>query len=75
MENTLGAAEFKATCLSVLEQVAKSKRPVTITKRGKPVARVVPVDKPGKAPNPLAGSVLWEKDIVGPFHKEWATRK
>lgn len=75
MENTLGAAEFKATCLSVLEQVAKSKRPVTITKRGKPVARVVPVEKPGKTLNPLAGSVLWEKDIVGPFHEEWATRK
>lgn len=75
MENTLGAAQFKATCLSVLEQVAKSRRPVTITKRGKPVARLVPVETSSKAPNPLIGSVLWEHDIIGPFHQEWAARK
>lgn len=71
MENKLGAAEFKATCLSVLEEVANSRRPVTITKRGKPIARLVPVDAPRSAANPLDGSLLWEKDIVGPFHEEW----
>lgn len=74
MELELGAAEFKSTCLSVLEQVAKSRRPVTITKRGKPVARLVPVDAPADTARPLDGSVLWEKDIVGPSHEEWEGR-
>lgn len=71
METKLGAAEFKATCLAVLEQVASSRRPVTITKRGKAVARLVPVDAPRNPAAALDGSLLWEKDIVGPFHEEW----
>ncbi len=39
---TLGATEFKATCLQVLERVRRTGEEVTITKRGKPVARLVP---------------------------------
>jgi prevent-host-death family protein len=35
-------SKFKATCLAVLEQVRKTKRPVRITRFGKPVAEVVP---------------------------------
>ena len=35
-------SKFKATCLAVLEQVRKTRRPVLITRFGKPVAEVVP---------------------------------
>ena len=35
-------SEFKAKCLSLLEQVNKTKKPLRITRRGKPVAEVVP---------------------------------
>jgi prevent-host-death family protein len=41
---TLSAAEFKARCLSVMEDVRATKEPVLITKRGRPVAKLVPPD-------------------------------
>ena len=37
------AGEFKQGCLAILDDVAKTHREVVITKRGKPVARLVPV--------------------------------
>ena len=38
------AAEFKAKCLRVMDQVAKTRQPLTVTKRGKAVVRIVPVE-------------------------------
>ena len=40
---TMGAGEFKARCLKVMDQVRATREPVTITKRGRPVAKLVPV--------------------------------
>jgi len=42
----MGAADFKAHCLAVMEKVRRTRRAVVITKRGVPVARLVPVDPP-----------------------------
>jgi len=39
----MGAGAFKQTCLAVLDDVADNKTEVIITKRGRPVARLVPV--------------------------------
>lgn len=63
----LGAAKFKATCLEVLDRVLRTGEEVTITKRGKAVARVVP--SAGVATHPqleLRGTVEIEGDIVAP---------
>ena len=35
-------SEFKAKCLALLEKVRKTKKPIRVTRRGKPVAEVVP---------------------------------
>jgi prevent-host-death family protein len=35
-------SKFKAKCLALLEQVRKTKKPIRITRYGKPVAEVVP---------------------------------
>ncbi len=40
------AGEFKARCLRVMEEVKKYRTPVVITKKGRPVAKIVPVDEP-----------------------------
>ena len=40
------AGEFKARCLRVMEEVKKYRAPVVITKKGKPVAKLVPADEP-----------------------------
>ena len=52
----MAAGEFKAHCLAVMDEVAKTREPVVITKRGKPVAKVVPVEQ--KKPRKLMGSLV-----------------
>lgn len=42
---TMQASEFKARCLAVLDEVARNRSEVTVTKHGKPVARLVPIDE------------------------------
>src|SRR5207249_12254558 len=42
---TMPAGEFKARCLAIMEDVSKTREPVVITKRGKPVAKLVPAEK------------------------------
>ena len=43
---TMPAGEFKAKCLRVMEEVRKYRTPVVITKKGRPVAKLVPPDEP-----------------------------
>jgi len=40
------ASEFKARCLAVLDDVARTREEVVVTKRGVPVARLVPIAGP-----------------------------
>lgn len=56
---TLAAGKFKDVCLQTLDEVASTRRPVVITKRGQPVAKLVPITAPGK-PRSLAGSIVAE---------------
>jgi prevent-host-death family protein len=55
---TIGAGKFKNVCLKMLDDVAQTRTTVVITKRGRPVAKLVPVvASQGRS---LAGSVLEE---------------
>jgi prevent-host-death family protein len=45
-KRTMSAAEFRADCMRVLDAVAAARTEVIVTKRGKPVARVVPIVEP-----------------------------
>ena len=56
---TIAAGRFKDLCLKLLDQVAASRTPIVITKRGRPVAQLVPYVAPGPVPS-LAGSILRE---------------
>jgi prevent-host-death family protein len=68
----MAISEFKAQALKVLNEVAKSKEPVVITKRGRPLAQVVAFQKSGMKPKPgqLADAFVFEKDIVTPLGEE-----
>ena len=75
---TIGAAEFKAHCLRILDEVERTGEPVTITKRGRPVAEVKPVEnREGKSIfGLLKGSVIWRGDpeesgFDPDWEKEW----
>jgi prevent-host-death family protein len=41
---TMAAGKFKTQCLQVMESVRATREPVVITKRGRPVAKLVPAD-------------------------------
>jgi len=56
-------SEFKAKCLALLEQVQKTKKPIRVTRFGKPVAEVVPPSP--DAPSDWLGSMKDTIEIVG----------
>jgi prevent-host-death family protein len=75
-EKTIGAGEFKAKCLGLLDEVERTGRPLLVTKRGRPVARLVPIRAPRKSRGtPLEGSVVYEGDIVSPLDEPWEALK
>jgi prevent-host-death family protein len=57
---SIPAAEFKARCLSLLDRVTPEG--IVITKRGKPVAKLVPV---GTGPGEVIGSLKGKIRIKG----------
>jgi prevent-host-death family protein len=57
---TMAAGKFKDVCLKTLDDVSKNRISIVITKRGKPLAKLVPYAPPAKASS-LKGSVLREK--------------
>lgn len=56
---TMPAGKFKDRCLKTLDEVSRTRSSVVITKRGRPVAKLVPCG-PAPGPRALAGSVLRE---------------
>ena len=69
------AGEFKAKCLKLMEQVARTREAIVITKRGRPVAKLVPPDDIAKS-EPLfgymAGAGAIVGNVVGPSQEEWS---
>jgi prevent-host-death family protein len=68
-DKSIPAGKFKAECLALLDMVARTGQTLVITKRGRPVARVVPLGE-AEAPS-LAGSVRYHDDIVAPLDERW----
>jgi prevent-host-death family protein len=61
---SMAAGEFKAKCLSVMNEVRDKRMPVTITKNGKPVAKLVPIID-DEQPDPIFGYMRGKMKIVG----------
>lgn len=62
---SINASDFKARCLKVLDDVRTTRTEVVITKRGKPVARLVPIGTArGSLRGAWKGMVRVEADIV-----------
>lgn len=57
-------SEFKAKCLALLEQVRKTKKPLRITRHGKPVAEIVP-PSPTQDRSAWIGSMKGSVEILG----------
>jgi prevent-host-death family protein len=69
---TMAISKFKAQALKVLKEVATSKEPIVITKRGHPLAQVVAFRKSEmkSTPGRLVDAFVFEKDIVTPLGEE-----
>ena len=65
---SVAISDFKANCLSLLENVARTGEPLLVTKRGKPLARVTPSGQTTAVypQETLAGTVVEAGDIIGP---------
>ena len=73
-KSRVGAAEFKARCLELVDQVRESRAQYVITRHGEPVAQLLPVDRPAAA-SPLGvmrGTVLKYDDPFDPVPAGWS---
>lgn len=74
---TIPAGEFKTHCLRIMDEVRKRRQPVLVTKKGVPVAKLVPIDEAersifgclagvielvGDVEAPVLGAEAWEVD-------------
>jgi prevent-host-death family protein len=70
MTRTLAASDFKAHCLALLDEVAETGESLVVTKRGRPVARVAPL----QTPTSLRGSVTFktsDEELIAPLAETW----
>jgi prevent-host-death family protein len=73
MRQQIAAGEFKAKCLHLLDEVQQTRKEIVITKRGRPVARLLPVDE--GVPSifgRMKGSVEILGDLVAPVDETWS---
>jgi prevent-host-death family protein len=76
MSRHIKASEFKAKCLALMDEVARTGAAVIITKNGKPVAELVP-HRPRKqnARGILKNELFIDGDIISPIDAEWDALK
>jgi prevent-host-death family protein len=67
---TLAITDFKSNALQILGQIAETRERVVVTKRGKPLAEVVPISPKVSRPGTLADAFLFEQDILAPLGEE-----
>jgi prevent-host-death family protein len=72
-EGSIPAGQFKARCLGLIDEVARLRREIVISKHGKAVAKLVPLEQPAAASvfGCMRGSVLEADDIVSPTGETW----
>lgn len=72
MDRKINAAAFKAQCLALIDEVAESGQPITVTKRGKAKVQIVAVrEKPKTLWGATKGTFEILGDVVGPVADDW----
>lgn len=66
MPRRISVSEFKAHCLRIVDQVARERREIVITKRGRRVARLLPAqqEQPDEALERLRGTLVEGDDLA-----------
>jgi prevent-host-death family protein len=72
MKRRIGAGEFKAKCLHLIDEVHASRKDIVITKRGRALARLVPAEEDfPQIFGRMAGTFEILGDIVAPTGEHW----
>jgi prevent-host-death family protein len=72
MDRKINAAAFKARCLKLIDEVAETGEPITVTKRGKAKVQIVAVrEKPRTLRGATKGTFKILGDIIGPLDEEY----
>jgi prevent-host-death family protein len=72
MDRKINAAAFKAQCLKLIDEVAETGQPITVTKRGKAKVQIVAVrEKPKTLIGATKGTFKILGDIVGPIDDDY----
>jgi prevent-host-death family protein len=66
---SISTGAFKSRCLAVIDEVMRTRQPVLVTKRGGPVAKVIPTEK--RRSTKLLGTVKFHGDIIEPILGNW----
>lgn len=68
----IAAAKFKSQCLALMDEVARKRKEIVITKHGRPVAKLVPVEsEPNELFGGMRGTIRITGDIVNPTGERW----
>lgn len=73
LQITMPAGEFKTKCFQLMDRVRERGAVITITKRGVPVCKVVPLDEETTESifGSMAGTVLYYHDPTEPTGEKW----
>ncbi|WP_106874796.1 type II toxin-antitoxin system Phd/YefM family antitoxin [Candidatus Phycorickettsia trachydisci] len=76
MSTTIGISQFKAHCLEIIDQLQRDQNEIIITKRDKPVAKVISLKKLEEEISSIFG-MLKEKaeiksDLIEAINEEWS---
>lgn len=91
MAREIPVSEFKASCIALLDEVASTGETIVVTKRGRALARVKPIEDPPplvggvpaqiepiEEPPPLLGSVsvrVSDEELIAPLDDTWTVRR
>lgn len=72
-EHTMAAAKFKAECLREIDQVQQSGEPLIVTKRGKPIVKIIPIQDPNEGAyfGCMKETLSIAGDIMQPIDEAW----
>ena len=72
----VAAGKFKAQCLALINHVAQSHETIIITKHGKPMVKVVPLDqKKDMKQKDLKNVATYIGDLVSPIDEAWEAER
>ncbi|MBN1904685.1 MAG: type II toxin-antitoxin system Phd/YefM family antitoxin [Deltaproteobacteria bacterium] len=66
---TMAISQFKAHALKIIDEISQNHEPIIVTKRGKPLAKILPYKEtsPSMKPGQLADTLIFEEDIITPL--------